>query len=112
MTGVRLTKAEIRALGINPDEYDAVVSTPRSSRRRTRQTAPGRYGSECHDCGAVFTTQAAETRHVAHTGHARYQLTLLPPVTPIVEADTCAGAGALFTASAFGLPPEGRKRRL
>jgi hypothetical protein len=28
--------------------------------------------STCHDCGEQFTTDAAETRHVAATFHARY----------------------------------------
>ena len=29
--------------------------------------------SVCHDCGERFTTDAAETRHVAATFHARYE---------------------------------------
>jgi hypothetical protein len=28
--------------------------------------------STCHDCGERFDTDAAETRHVAATLHARY----------------------------------------
>ena len=54
--------------------------------RTTRKVARGPYVSECFDCGEAFTTQAAETRHVAATRHARYQLTL--DVTPAPYAAT------------------------
>ena len=45
--------------------------------------APPRHGREPYhtrcetaSCGAVFTTQAAETRHMTETGHRRYALVL------------------------------------
>jgi hypothetical protein len=64
-----LTAAEARRLGID-------VPAPR--RRTTRRALP-RAGSVsvCHTCGERFTTDAAETRHVAATFHARYDCTEL-----------------------------------
>jgi hypothetical protein len=60
-----LTAAQARALGLN-------VPAPRP--RPTRRALPReRAVSVCHACGERFTTDAAETRHVAATLHARYQ---------------------------------------
>ena len=74
---VHLTAAETRALfGLG------------APKRTTRRTARGPYASECYDCGEAFTTQAAETRHVNATGHARYQLCLTPAVYGPVMSDT------------------------
>jgi hypothetical protein len=59
-----LTPGQARALGLD-------VPAPRP--RTTRKALPrGRAPSTCHACGATFTTDAAETRHVAVTFHARY----------------------------------------
>ena len=64
-----LTPAEARALGID---------APKAGRTRTtRKVARGPYASVCFDCGEAFTTQAAETRHLNATRHARYQLALV-----------------------------------
>jgi hypothetical protein len=61
-----LTAAQARALGLD-------VPAPRP--RLTRRTVPrARSVSVCHACGARFDTDAAETRHVAATFHARYQM--------------------------------------
>ena len=59
-----LTAAQARALGI-----DVPAPRPRPTRKAL---ARGRQVSTCHDCGEQFTTDAAETRHVAATFHARY----------------------------------------
>lgn len=76
MTEVRLTAAQARALGIDggaPGENKEEIPV----RRRTRRQLPrDRAISTCHNCGQVFTTDAAETRHVAETHHARYDTTL------------------------------------
>lgn len=79
MAGVRLSKAQARRLlGVELDAATHVPATPAppppavDRRRRPRQ----RYASTCHDCGEHFDTQAAETRHMTRTGHARYQLEL------------------------------------
>ena len=71
VTARRMTVAEARAAGL-------LDTKPATSRRRTtRETAP-RDGAVtvCVDCGARFTTDDDETRHVAATRHARYQLEL------------------------------------
>lgn len=72
MTAARLTAAEARtALAKRRYEIPDAV-TPR--RRTTRKAVPrAGYRSTCHTCAAVFTTDAAETRHVNATGHARYE---------------------------------------
>ena len=71
MTARRMTVAEARAAGLLD------TAKPTGRRRTTRETAP-RDGAVtvCVDCGQRFTTDAAETRHVAATRHARYQLEL------------------------------------
>jgi hypothetical protein len=69
MTAARLSPARARALGI--------VSPSAGVPRRTRRAVPGHGISRCHNCGEVFTTDAAETRHVdTHPGHCRYQTAL------------------------------------
>lgn len=64
---VHLTEAEARRLGF----------TAKARARPTRRTEP-RAGAVtvCHVCGERFSTDAAETRHVEATRHARYQLEL------------------------------------
>lgn len=56
-----LSAAEAAALGL----------TPRKPARQTRRTIPGPYWSQCVACDTVFTTRAAEDRHVT-AGHNRY----------------------------------------
>lgn len=64
----RMTEAEARALGIEP--------APGRSGRRDRTVARGPYATACHDCHELFFTRASEDRHLATTGHARYELVL------------------------------------
>lgn len=62
-----LTAAEARALGI------AVPDAVPARHRTTRRALPrDRAVSVCHTCGDTFDTDAGETRHVAATGHVRY----------------------------------------
>lgn len=67
MTAARLTPAEARALG---------VDVPARQARTTRRTARREYLTRCHDCGETFPSVAAEDRHLADTGHHRYDLDL------------------------------------
>lgn len=62
---VHLTAAEARQLG---------VDIPAKG-RTTRKTARGPYHTRCMSCGAVFTTQASEDRHVS-AGHNRFECVL------------------------------------
>jgi len=62
-----LTVAQARALGLD-------VPAPRS--RPTRRALPGHGRSRCFVCGEVFSTIAAEDRHVVETSHARYECVL------------------------------------
>lgn len=62
---VRITAAQAKALGID---------TKLGAKRRVRRTAKGEYHTECKTCGEVFTTSAAEDRHVNETRHANYLL--------------------------------------
>ena len=78
-----LTAAEARALGIDPKRGRAIarqaindVIDEARGKRTTRKTAPGPYRTVCHDCGEVFTTRAAEDRHVTDAQHWRYELDL------------------------------------
>ena len=75
MTAARLSRADAKRLGL-----DVPASSP--SRRRTVARAP--YHTRCMSCGAVFTTQAAEDRHVdAVGGHVRFELIIdTPKVQP------------------------------
>lgn len=60
----RMSETEARRAGLLP---------PKKA-RTTRKTEPrGGAESRCHTCGATFTTDAAETRHVEDTRHARYE---------------------------------------
>lgn len=71
-----LTATEARRLGI---------TAPAGRPRTTRKTEPrGGAVTTCHRCGARFTTDAAEARHVVETHHARYQLELWADSTPTV----------------------------
>jgi hypothetical protein len=65
-----LTAAQARRLGI---DVPATAARPRATRKAL---ARDRAVSVCHDCGARFDTEAAETRHVAATFHARYRMEL------------------------------------
>jgi hypothetical protein len=70
---VRVTPAEARRLGVD------VASTRAPSR-----VARAPYHTRCMGCGAVFTTQASEDRHVDPLGgHARFELVLdyTPPAS-------------------------------
>jgi hypothetical protein len=73
-----LTAAEARRLGF---DVPATAARPRATRKAL---ARDRAVSTCHTCGATFTTDAAETRHVAATCHARYAMAI--GVTPTVYA--------------------------
>lgn len=65
MTAARLTRADAKRLGL-----DVPAST-----RSTHKVARAPYHTRCMACGAVFTTQAAEDRHVdAQGGHLRFEL--------------------------------------
>lgn len=65
MTAARLSRADAKALGV-----DVPAAT-----RTTRAVARAPYHTRCMGCGAVFTTQAAEDRHVdAVGGHVRFEL--------------------------------------
>lgn len=60
---VRLSAAQAAALGLVPGKG-----------RSTRRTLPGVYWSRClaESCGQVFTSRAAEDRHVSLT-HCRFE---------------------------------------
>lgn len=62
----RISKAQAIQLGLFED-------APKAARKRAK--APP-YHTRCHDCAQDFTTKASETRHVAETGHVRYDLVL------------------------------------
>lgn len=67
MNAVHLTPAEAHRLGID---------APGARTRTTRRVARGPYLTRCR-CGAVFTTQASEDRHVAVAGgHLRFECVL------------------------------------
>ena len=67
MTAVRVTAGEARRMGV-----DVPATT-----RTTATVARAPYHTRCMACGAVFTTQAAEDRHVdAAGGHHRFELVL------------------------------------
>lgn len=68
-----LSVAQARALGIDIDADRAAHVAATRPRRTRRALARDGARSTCHSCGATFTTDAAETRHVADTGHHRYE---------------------------------------
>jgi len=66
VTAIRVTPAAARRMG---------VDVPASRSTRTVARAP--YHTRCMTCGAVFTTQASEDRHVDLVGgHVRFELVL------------------------------------
>jgi rRNA maturation endonuclease Nob1 len=66
MTAVKVTAAQARRMGVD-------LPTPPS----TKTVARAPYHTRCMGCGAVFTTQAAEDRHVDSVGgHNRFELVL------------------------------------
>ena len=67
VTAAKLTPAEARRLGID---------VPAKPARTTRKTAAGPYHTRCRECGAEFTSEAAEDRHIVEHHHARYELVL------------------------------------
>ncbi len=69
MTAARLTRAEARRLGL--DGKGAPLPSPRRSPRR-RPAEPKDYRTVCKDCALVFTSIAAEDRHVDETRHCRF----------------------------------------
>ena len=73
VTAARLTVAQARSLGV-----DTAARRVRTTARR----AAGPYRTRCVRCGAVFDRQAAEDRHLAATGHGRYDLLTNPPTDP------------------------------
>jgi IS5 family transposase len=67
----RMSVEEARRLGL----LDGSSLRPEKVRKRgTRKTAAGPYRSQCR-CGEVFTTRAAEDRHV-RPGHATFNTLL------------------------------------
>jgi uncharacterized C2H2 Zn-finger protein len=66
-----MTTAEARAAGLLDGMKPSKVRT-------TRTSAPRRDGTDtrCVTCDMVFTTIAAEDRHVVETRHARYEVVL------------------------------------
>jgi hypothetical protein len=69
MAGVRVTPAQARRLLDQAEAHTGVK--PAKPRRR-----PTPYRTVCGNCTEVFTTQAAEDRHLEQTGHCHYQLAL------------------------------------
>jgi hypothetical protein len=70
----RLSPAEARRLGLIP---------PPSGSARNRKVARAPYHTRCMRCGAVFTTQAAEDRHVDRIGgHLRFELIITHKENP------------------------------
>lgn len=68
VSAARLTPAEARALGLPAPKA-------RARTRTTRKVVRGQqYHTVCKVCDEEFLTQAAEDRHLADTGHARYEL--------------------------------------
>lgn len=77
-----LTPAQARALAryLTPDQIERLGPVlEHTPRRTTRRAVPrDRAVSTCHACAEQFTTDAAETRHVAATLHARYDTDQAP----------------------------------
>lgn len=63
MTKVWMSEQEARRAGL----LTSKTKTTRKSVPRSKST------SRCQACGEEFTSDAAETRHVEETGHARYE---------------------------------------
>ena len=60
---------------ISPNNITISCSKDGYKQTRTlRRTAPGPYRTRCHDCGQVFTTRAAESRHLDEVKHCRYAI--------------------------------------
>jgi hypothetical protein len=71
---VHLTAAQARRLGI--DNRGVPVPADDDGERRPSRRRRSPYHTTCHDCGEHFTTEAAESRHLAATRHTCYQLVL------------------------------------
>lgn len=76
-----MTAAQVRNLGIAP-------TPPTPQRPRVRKVAHGRYHTRCTECGEHFLIIANETRHLAATGHHRYELTWGDPPIPVPHPPT------------------------
>jgi hypothetical protein len=85
MTGVHLTPAQARRLGIGssvsadgrrtpPTAAPAAVGGTARTTRRVAKGGP--YRTVCVLCHTSFTTMAAEDRHLTATSHPRYALVL------------------------------------
>lgn len=90
MTAVRVSTAEARRLG------GAVADAAGGRARATRTVARAPYFTRCMKCQMVFTTQAAEDRHVDLVGgHTRFELVLEYPVGARTPGSLTSGsAGA------------------
>lgn len=65
MATARMSKAEAAKLGL-------IDKKPKTTRKAAKRDGAV---SRCVSCGETFTTDAAETRHVA-AGHARFETVL------------------------------------
>lgn len=61
----RISEADARRLGL--------TAPTKRSKRTTKGSGRAGATSRCHDCELEFTSDAAEGRHLADTGHARYE---------------------------------------
>jgi hypothetical protein len=61
---LNLTEAQARALGLK---------APKTPSKRKKGMARAGAVTRCVECGATFTGDAAETRHLNETRHARYE---------------------------------------
>ena len=68
---VHLTAKEAAALGIDTSKGRRVAERKPGSR-----ALPRGYHTVCAACRVEFTTQASEDRHLADTGHRRYEVVI------------------------------------
>lgn len=52
----------------------AATGVPTAPRPRVQRTAHGPAKSRCSACGEHLASEAAQTRHLKATGHARYEI--------------------------------------